>query len=121
MLVSSSPTPIFAHLFGPGVEPGYRPIHLPKLHIVTVDEPPGGFDGGLIINTIQLNHANGSVVSPNDICTIDRHLNLQEARNSSLANLQSPHGQSDSYKPTARSGCLPVARKITPVAGSMPT
>jgi len=57
MLVSSSPTPIFTHLFGPDVEPGYRPIHLPKLHIVTVDEPPGGFDGGLIINTIQLNHA----------------------------------------------------------------
>jgi len=25
------------------------------------DEPPGGFDGGLIIDTIQLNHANGSV------------------------------------------------------------
>ena len=57
MLVSSSPTPIFTHLFGPDIEPGYRPIHLPKLHIVTVDEPPGGFDGGLIINTIQLNHA----------------------------------------------------------------
>src|SRR3977135_1666810 len=57
MLVSSSPTPIFTHLFGPDVEPGYRPIHLPKLHILTVDEPPGGFDGGLIINTIQLNHA----------------------------------------------------------------
>jgi hypothetical protein len=57
MLVSSSPTPIFYTLFGPDVELGYRPIHLPKLHIVTVDEPSGGFDGGLIINTIQLNHA----------------------------------------------------------------
>jgi hypothetical protein len=45
----------FARLFGPGVEPGYMPIHLPKLHTATVDEPPGGFDGGLIINTIQLN------------------------------------------------------------------
>jgi hypothetical protein len=62
MLVSSSPHLFFAHLFGPGVEPGYRPIHLPKLHIVTVDEPPGGFDGGLIINAIQLNHTNGSLV-----------------------------------------------------------
>jgi hypothetical protein len=62
LLVSSSPALFFAHLFGLGVEPGYRPIRLPKLHIVAVDEPPGGFDGGLIINTIQLNHANGSVV-----------------------------------------------------------
>ena len=61
-LVSSSPEKFFADLFGPGVESGYRPIRLPKLHIVAVDEPPGGFDGGLIINTIQLNHANGSVV-----------------------------------------------------------
>jgi hypothetical protein len=61
-LVSSSPALFFARLFGPGVESGYRPIRLPKLHIVAVDEPPGGFDGGLIINTIQLNHANGSVV-----------------------------------------------------------
>lgn len=51
-----------AHLFGPGVEPRYGPIRLPKLHVVAVDEPPGGFDGGLIIDTIQLNHANGSVV-----------------------------------------------------------
>jgi hypothetical protein len=60
---STHPTRLFfAHLFGPGVEPGYRPVHLPKLDIVTVGEPPGGFDGGLIINTIQLNHANGSVV-----------------------------------------------------------
>ena len=57
------PPPLFfAHLFGPGVEPGYRPIHLPKLRIVAVDELPGGFDGGLIIDAIQLNHANGSVV-----------------------------------------------------------
>jgi hypothetical protein len=56
------PPLFFGHLFGPGVEPGYRPIRLPKLHVVAVDEPPGGFDGGLIINTIQLNHANGSVV-----------------------------------------------------------
>ena len=61
-LVSSSPALFFARLFGPGVESGYRPIRLPKLHIVSVDEPPGGFDGGLIINTIQSNHANGSVV-----------------------------------------------------------
>jgi hypothetical protein len=56
------PSLFFAHLFGPGVEPGYGPIHLPKFHVVTVDEPPGGFDGGLVINAIQLNHANGSVV-----------------------------------------------------------
>jgi hypothetical protein len=28
------------------VEPGYRPIHLPKLDIVAVDETPGGFDSG---------------------------------------------------------------------------
>ncbi len=61
-LVSSSSALFFAGLLGPGVESGYRPICLPKLHIVAVDEPPGGFDGGLIINTIQLNHANGSVV-----------------------------------------------------------
>ena len=61
-LVSSSPALFFARLFGPHVESGYWPIRLPKLHIVSVDEPPGGFDGGLIINTIQLNHANGSVV-----------------------------------------------------------
>jgi hypothetical protein len=60
--VSSSPALFFARLSGPGVESGYRSIRLPKLHIVVVDEPPGGFDGGLIINTIQLNHANGSVV-----------------------------------------------------------
>jgi hypothetical protein len=56
------PYSFFAHLFGPCVEPGYRPIHLPKFYIVAVNEPPGGFDGGLIINTIQLNHANRSVV-----------------------------------------------------------
>ena len=61
-LVSSSAALFFARLFGPRVESGYWPIRLPKLHIVSVDEPPGGFDGGLIINTIQLNHANGSVV-----------------------------------------------------------
>jgi hypothetical protein len=52
----------FAHLFGSSVEPRYRPVHLPQLHIMAVDEPPGGFDGGRIIKTIQLNHANGSVV-----------------------------------------------------------
>jgi hypothetical protein len=62
MLVSSSPALFFARLLGPRVESGYRPVRLPKLHIVSVDEPPGGFDGGLIINTIQLNHTNGSVV-----------------------------------------------------------
>ena len=62
MLVARRSYLFFAHLFGPCVEPGYRPVHLPKLHIVAVDEPPGGFDGGLVINTIQLNHANGSVV-----------------------------------------------------------
>src|SRR5882762_762695 len=56
------PQLFFAQLFGPGVEPGYGPIRLPKLHVVAVDEPPGGFDGGLINNAIQLNHANGSVV-----------------------------------------------------------
>jgi hypothetical protein len=61
-LVSSSPGLFFARLFGPRIESGYWPIRLPKLHIVSVDEPPGGFDGGLIINTIQLNRANGSVV-----------------------------------------------------------
>jgi hypothetical protein len=52
----------FAGLFGPGVQSGYRPVRLPKLDIVAVGKPPGGFDGGLVINTIQLNHANGSVV-----------------------------------------------------------
>jgi hypothetical protein len=60
--VSSSPALFFARLFGPGVEFGYRPIRLPKLHIVAVDKSPGGFDGGLIVNTIQSNHANSSVV-----------------------------------------------------------
>jgi hypothetical protein len=61
-LASSSPSQFFAGLFGPDVKSGYRPIRLPKLHIVVVDEPPGGFDSGLIINTIQSNHANSSVV-----------------------------------------------------------
>jgi hypothetical protein len=51
-----------AHLFGPGVEPRYGPIRLPKFDVVAVEEPPGVFDGGIIIDTIQLNHANGSVV-----------------------------------------------------------
>jgi hypothetical protein len=59
---SSSRELFFARLFGPGVESGYRSIGLPKLHIVAVDESFGGFDGGLIINAIQPNHANGSVV-----------------------------------------------------------
>jgi hypothetical protein len=59
---SSSPALFIARLFGPGAESGDRPIRLPKLYIVAVDEPPGGFDGGLIINTVQLNHADGSVV-----------------------------------------------------------
>jgi hypothetical protein len=54
--------PHTTRLFGPGAESGDRPIRLPKLYIVAVDEPPGGFDGGLIINTVQLNHADGSVV-----------------------------------------------------------
>ena len=62
MPMARRPSLFFAHLFGPCVEPGHGPIHLPKLHIVAVDEPPRGFDGGLIINTIQLNHANRSVV-----------------------------------------------------------
>ena len=43
-------------------ESGYGPVRLPKLHIVAIDESPGGLDGGFIISTIQLNHANGSVV-----------------------------------------------------------
>jgi hypothetical protein len=60
--VSSSRELFFAGLFGPGVESGYRPIGLPKLHIVAVDQSSGGFDGGLIINAIQSNHADGSVV-----------------------------------------------------------
>jgi hypothetical protein len=59
---NSSPALFLARLFGPGVESGYRPIRLPKLHIVAVDEPPGGFDGRLIIKTIQSNHANGAIV-----------------------------------------------------------
>jgi hypothetical protein len=63
-----------------GVQPGYRPVRLPDLHGVAVDEPPGGFDGGLIINTIQLDHADGSVVKSDDIGTIDRHLGLQVPR-----------------------------------------
>jgi hypothetical protein len=52
MVLSSSPTPIFCT----SVWTGRRtwPIHLPKLHIVTVGEPPGGFDGGPIINTIEI-------------------------------------------------------------------
>jgi hypothetical protein len=78
------PQLFFAHLFGLGIEPGYRPVQLPKLQIVAVDESPGGPDGGFIINTIQLNHANGSVVQTNDICTIERHLGLQVTRNASF-------------------------------------
>jgi hypothetical protein len=62
MLAARRPHLFFAHLFGACVEPGYRPIHLPKLHIVAVDEPCGGFDGGLVITAIQLHHANGSAV-----------------------------------------------------------
>jgi hypothetical protein len=62
MFVVRRPYLFFTHLFGPCVEPGYRPVHLPEFDIVAVDEPPGGFDGGRIIKTIQLNHANGSVV-----------------------------------------------------------
>jgi hypothetical protein len=79
MLLARRPYLFFAYLFGPSVEPDHRSIPLPKLHTVTVDEPPRGFDGGLIINTIQLNDANGSVVLPDDICTIDRHLSLRVA------------------------------------------
>jgi hypothetical protein len=45
-----------------GVEPGYGPIHLPKLHIVAIDETPGGFDGGVIIKAIHPNHSNVSAV-----------------------------------------------------------
>ena len=61
MLTARRPL-FFANLFGSCAEPGYGPIHLPKLYIVAVDEPRGGFDGGLVINTIQLNHADGTVV-----------------------------------------------------------
>jgi hypothetical protein len=60
--VIQRPQLFFARLFGLGIEPGYRPVHLPKLQIVAVDESAGGFDGGFIVNTIQLNHADGSVV-----------------------------------------------------------
>ena len=70
---------MFAHPFGPGVEPGYGPIHLPKLHVVAVHETPCGFDGGVIIDTIQLNHSNGSVVYPNNIRAIDWRLGLRVA------------------------------------------
>jgi hypothetical protein len=35
---------------------------MPKLHVVVVDETTGGFDGGVIISTIHLNHSNGSAV-----------------------------------------------------------
>src|SRR5258705_11162201 len=38
-LVGSSPALFFAHLFGPGVEPGYGPIRLPKLPVVARNEP----------------------------------------------------------------------------------
>jgi hypothetical protein len=57
---------------------------------VAVDQPLGGFDSGLIINTIQSNHANGSVVSPDNICTIDCHLDLQAARDASSVNFVIP-------------------------------
>jgi hypothetical protein len=60
--VSRHPSLFFADLFGSSAEPGYGPIHLPKLDIVAVGEPRGGFNGGLVINTIQLNHANGAIV-----------------------------------------------------------
>jgi hypothetical protein len=69
-----------AHVLGARVEPGDRPITLPELDIVIVDQPPGGFDGGLVINAIQLNHANGPVVQSNDKCTINRHVSLRTSR-----------------------------------------
>jgi len=103
------PQLFFAHLFGPGVEPGYRPVHLPKLDIVAIDESPRGFDGGLIINTIQLNHANGPVVEPNDIRTIDRHFDLQVT-----------HAQDDANKSTARSGLRAARRKRATVGECLP-
>src|ERR1700709_1806395 len=74
------PALCFASLFGQCVQSRYWPVRLPNLHGVDVDEPPGGCDGGFIITAIQLNHADGSVVKPHDICTIDRHLGLQVQR-----------------------------------------
>jgi hypothetical protein len=37
-------------------------IHLPKLHIVPVDETASGFDGGVIVGTIYLNRPNEPAV-----------------------------------------------------------
>jgi hypothetical protein len=51
-----------AHLPRSGIEPGDGPIHLPQLHVMAVDEPPGRFDGCLIVEAIQLDHSDGTVM-----------------------------------------------------------
>jgi hypothetical protein len=58
------------HLLGPSVEPGDGSINLPKLNIVVVDELSGRRDGGFIVDTIQLDYADRSVVVSNDKRTI---------------------------------------------------
>jgi hypothetical protein len=78
----------FADLSGSCAEPGYGPVHLPKLDIVAVGKPRSGFDGGLVIDTIQLNDANGAVVQSDDIPAIERHFSLHVAQNAALAILR---------------------------------
>ena len=66
-----------AHLAGSRIESGDRPIHLPKLDIVAVDELLGTGDGGVIVAAIQLDHADRPVVSSDDQCTVSGHFDLQ--------------------------------------------
>jgi hypothetical protein len=62
------------------IEPGNGPVGLPQFHVMVVDQATGGRDGGVIIGAIHLNHPDGSAVQPDDMCMIDRHLNLHMAR-----------------------------------------
>jgi hypothetical protein len=73
------------HLFRSGVEPGHRPVHLPQLDVVGVDETAGRRDGLVVVGAIHVDHADGSAVLPNDICAIGRHLRSPAVANSAAA------------------------------------
>jgi hypothetical protein len=70
-------------VLGPHIEPRYRLILLPKFHVVRDSELFGRFDGGVVVDTIDLDGLDELTVSPNDICSIDGHLRSNPRRRTS--------------------------------------
>ncbi|AHY49896.1 MULTISPECIES: hypothetical protein [Bradyrhizobium] len=44
---------------------------------MTVDEPLRGADRGFVVDAIHVDHSDGTIVYPNDQCTVSGHFGLQ--------------------------------------------